>query len=155
MTNADIFEIETVEPYPSAPAYYWVARKQIKNDELPKLKSTVPDVGSYDMIIVGSPVWWYTVSAPMLAFLTECDFAGKTVAIFATHGGNTGNFFADFQKKIKNAKVIDGIDFKKVSAEEPKTLNEKISRWLDKIKSSAKDARLSTQKSSVTSPRTS
>jgi hypothetical protein len=25
MTNADVWEIETVEPYPSAPAYYWVA----------------------------------------------------------------------------------------------------------------------------------
>ncbi len=135
MTNADVFEIETVEPYPSAPAYYWVARQQIKNNELPVLKNTVPDVSSYDLIIIGSPVWWYTVSSPLLAFLAECDFKGKTVAVFAIQGGNVGTFFADFKKKIKNAKVVGEIDFSKVSATEPNILNEKISTWLDKIKS--------------------
>lgn len=133
MTNADLFEIETVEEYPSAPAYFWVARQQLKN--LPKLKTAIPDVSSYDLIIVGSPVWWYTVSTPMLAFLAECDFKGKTVVSFATNGGNVGDFFNDFKKKIKNAKVIDiKIDFKKVSTEEPNALNEKISNWLDKLK---------------------
>lgn len=135
MTNADVFEIETIEPYPSAPAYYWVARQQIKNNELPKLKNAAPNVSSYDLIIVGSPVWWYTVSSPMLAFLDECDFKGKAVAAFATQGGNVGTFFADFKKKIKNAKIIEEIDFSKVSAEKSESLNEKVSAWLDKIKS--------------------
>jgi flavodoxin len=134
MTGADIFEIETVEAYPAAPAYYWIARKQLKDGKLPQLKRKIPDISSYDLIIIGSPVWWYTISAPMMSFLSLCDFSGKTVVIFATHGGNIGNFFNDFRKQIKNAKVVDGIDFKNVSGEKSGILNEKISNWLKDLK---------------------
>lgn len=134
MTNADVFEIETLEAYPSAPAYFWVARQQLKN--LPKLKSKTLDISSYDFIIIGSPVWWYTVSTPLLAFLSEYDFKGKIVAPFATHGGNIGSFFNDFREKIKNAKLVDGIYFEKVSEQEPSELNKKILTWLNKLKDS-------------------
>jgi flavodoxin len=134
MTGADIFEIETVEPYPAAPAHYWMARKQLKDGKLPQLKREIPDVSSYDLIIIGSPVWWYTISAPIMSFLSLCDFCGKTVVTFATHGGGIGNFFSDFRKQIKNAKVVDGIDFKNVSGEKSGILNEKISSWLSDLK---------------------
>jgi flavodoxin len=133
MTNADLFEVETAEPYPAAPAYYWISRKQLKDGKLPQLKQEIPDISSYDLIIIGSPVWWYTISAPMTSFLSKCDFSGKTIVAFATHGGGIGNFFSDFRKQIRNAKVLDGIDFKKVSGEKPKILNKKISSWLNDL----------------------
>jgi flavodoxin len=134
MINADMFEIETAETYPHIPACYLKAKKQLKNNELPQLKGEIPDISDYDLIIIGSPVWWYTLSAPMISFLSKCDFRGKTVVTFATHGGGLGNFFDDFRKRIKNAKVIDGIDFKNVSGQESGILNEKISNWLNELK---------------------
>jgi flavodoxin len=134
MTNADIFEVETAEAYPSAPAHYWMARKQLKDGKLPQLKRAIPDISSYDLIIIGSPVWWYTISAPMMSFLSKCDFNGKTIVAFATHGGCIGNFFSDFRKQIKDAKVAEGIDFKNVSGEKSEILNKKISNWLNDLK---------------------
>lgn len=134
MTSATIGEIETVEPYPSVPMLYWTARKQIKNSALPKLKNKFPNIDNYDLIFIGSPVWWYTVSAPVLSFLSTCDFKGKTVVPFATHGGNPGDFFSDFRKNAQKANIIDGMDFRKVSKENQNILNEKISNWLDNLK---------------------
>jgi flavodoxin len=84
--------------------------------------------------MIGSPVWWYTLLAPMMSFLSRCDFKEKTVITFATHGGGLGNFFSDFRKYIRNAKVIDGIDFENVSGEESEILDEKILNWLNKLK---------------------
>jgi hypothetical protein len=101
----------------------------LKNNELPQLRGKIPDISSYDMIIIGSPV-----SVPMISFLSKCDFRGKTVVTFATRGGGRGNFFSDFRKHIKNTKVIDGIDFKNVSGEKSEILNEKISNWLNELK---------------------
>jgi flavodoxin len=134
MINATICKIETAEKYSSAPIIYWTSWKQKNNGDYPKLKNKIPDFSSYDLIIIGSPVWWYTVPAPLLSLLSESDFKGKTVVPFVTHGGNTGNFFDDFRKKIKNAKVIDGADFCKVSKEDLRILDEKISTWLDNLK---------------------
>ena len=132
MTGADVFEIETLEPYPSAPAYFWKAWRDLKG--LPKIKTPIPDINEYDLIIVGSPAWFYTVSAPVLSFLEKRDFNGKVVVPFVTHGGNIGSFFKDFREKAQNAKVVDGVDFKKIWNVAPKDLNEKISTWLEKTK---------------------
>lgn len=133
MTHADMLEIKTIEEYPSSPAYFWITRQQLKNNDLPKLQHSTLDISSYDIIIIGSPVWWYTIPAPILSLLAECDFSGKTVTSFVTHGGNVGSFFSDFRKKIKNAKVIDGIDFKDVVTTQPKVLNENIAKWLNEL----------------------
>ncbi|MDR1665535.1 MAG: NAD(P)H-dependent oxidoreductase, partial [Puniceicoccales bacterium] len=138
MINADIFEIKTVETYPHFPVnlarYFLTAKKPLKNNKLPQLKGRIPDIGTYDLIIIGSPVWWYTLSAPMISFLSRCDFRGKTVVTFATYDGSPGNFFNDFRKHIKNAKVIDGIGFRNVSGEKSEILNEKILNWLNELR---------------------
>jgi flavodoxin len=130
-TDATVHEIKITKEYSSTPMIYWTAWRQRKN--LPQLRSEIPDFSSYDLIMIGSPVWWYTISAPVLSFLDKCDFKGKAVVPFATHGGNIGEFFRDFKQKAKNAKVLDGIDFQKVSKEIPEALNEKISKWLDDL----------------------
>ena len=45
------------------------------------------EFGKYDVIFVGTPNWWSTMAPPVLTFLSSCDFSGKTVIPFVTHGG--------------------------------------------------------------------
>ena len=134
LTDGTLIEIETEKVYPSIPALYLVAGLELKNGKFPALKKSVDDFSSYDVIFIGSPVWWYTVSAPMLSFLSKADFKGKTVVPFATEGGNYGNFFVDFAKEARNAKVAEGISFTGVSKTDVSTLDQKISTWLEKLK---------------------
>lgn len=133
-TNADIYEIKTVKEYSSSPMIYITAKKQMNPKNYPELKEKLPDFSRYDLIFVGSPVWWYTIAAPVLSFLSQADFKGKTVVSFTTHGGNYGSFFEDFDKKAKNAKVIKGMEFKKVLKEKEITLNNKVTNWLNNLK---------------------
>jgi len=134
-TNADIYEIKTENEYPGSPMIYITAKKQINPKNYPKLKDdNIPDINKYDLIFIGGPVWWYTIPAPILSFLSQTDFKGKTVVPFATHSGNYGNFFEDFESKIKNAKVIRGQEFKKVLKTDKNILDKKISEWLKNLK---------------------
>ena len=135
MTDGSLFEIETQKPYPSGPALYTIARAELKHGNFPELKETVDDFSSYDVIFVGAPVWWYSVATPMLSFLSKADFKGKTVVPFATDGGNYGDFFVDFAREARNAKILEGISITGVSKTDTSILDEKISTWLEKLKS--------------------
>ena len=40
----------------------------------------------YDIVFLGFPNWWYTLPMPVLTFVEEYDWSGKTVVPFVTHG---------------------------------------------------------------------
>jgi flavodoxin len=134
MTDGSLLEIETEKAYPSSPAIYIIAGLELKNGNYPALKESVEDFSSYDVIFVGSPVWWFTVSTPVLSFLSKTDFKGKTVVSFATDGGNYGEFFVDFAREARNANVLEGINFTNVSKTDISILDQNISAWLEKLK---------------------
>ena len=48
----------------------------------------MPDVGAYDRIYVGFPIWWYVAPRIINTFLEACELDGKTVIPFATSGGS-------------------------------------------------------------------
>lgn len=110
-TGGDVFEIKTVRTYPSGYSeLIEEAQRELQAGELPALKKGPPDMSSYDLVLVGGPVWWYTVSTPVMSFLTQADFAGRTVAAFCTHEGGLGKTFPNFKQQAKNARVLDGLD---------------------------------------------
>lgn len=134
MTGGSLFEIETQKPYPSGPALYAIARSELKSGNLPALKETVDDFSSYDVIFVGAPVWWFSVATPVLSFLSKADFKGKTVVPFATDGGNYGDFFVDFAREARNARILEGMCFTGVTKTDTSILDQNISTWLEKLK---------------------
>lgn len=134
MTNGELLEIETEKVYPSTPALYFVAGWELMNGKFPALKKGFEDFSSCDVIFVGSPVWWYTVSTPMLSFLSKADFGGKTVVPFSTEGGNYGDFFVRFAKEAHNANVVTGTNFSGVPKTDLSVLDQKISVWLENLK---------------------
>ena len=65
------------------------------------------DISSYDVIFVGTPAWWYTMAPPVMTFLAENNFEGKTIIPFITHGGGGAyTIAADMGKLAKGAKVL-------------------------------------------------
>jgi flavodoxin len=133
-TNADIYEIEPEGNYYDGllKTLFW-SYKQIKSKKYPKIKNAPPDLTPYDLIFVGSPVWGYTVSPPVLSFLQSAELSGKTIAPFAAYDGNAGTFFEDFSANAKKAKVLKGLTVYRVLKESDDALDSKISDFLNNI----------------------
>ena len=128
-TGGDIFEIIPQKPYPTDYHDTTVIAKQEKeNNVKPPLKNNI-DVSGYDVIFVGTPAWWYTMAPPVMTFLEENNFSGKTVVPFVTHGGGGGyTIDKDMAALAKGAKVLSPFV---VYGRGGATVNADITKWID------------------------
>ena len=55
--------------------------------ELTAIEDMKKDVSLYDIIIVGTPIWVFTMSTPVRTFIREYKDYFKKVAFFCTYGG--------------------------------------------------------------------
>ena len=55
----------------------------------PAIVKDLKDAGSYDVVYIGFPVWWYTAPTIINTFIEAYGFEGKTVIFFATSGGSS------------------------------------------------------------------
>ena len=100
LTGADLLEVEPKTPYPQN--YNTVvnqAKEEIKKGYLPEIKPTACDLTQYDVVYMGTPIWWGTMAPPLATFLNTHNFSGKTILPFSTHGGG-GKGHSD--RDIKN-----------------------------------------------------
>lgn len=135
-TGADIFRVETVRSYPTAPpALYDDPKKELDEHKLPELKAMPPDFSGYDLVLIGGPVWWYTVPTPIMRLLEGVDFKGRKTAIFCTHEGAAGRIFPHFKEQAKNAVVLDGLDLFRPNRASEAELDGKLDAWLESLRS--------------------
>jgi flavodoxin len=92
-TDADLFRIEPEVAYTRADLNWQDKRSRSSvemSDETarPAIASAVENMGAYDTVFVGFPVWWYVEPRIIDTFLESYDFAGKTLVPFATSGGS-------------------------------------------------------------------
>ena len=71
----------------------------------PEITNKCENMGSYDVVFVGFPIWWYVEPRIIDTFLESYDFSGKTVIPFATSGGSGLGKTAENFKKILGANV--------------------------------------------------
>lgn len=134
LTGGDLYRIETVHAYPvERPARTEVPKKELDSGIWPELKNPLPDYSAYDCILIGGPVWWYTVSTPLRSVLQNSDFAGKKVAPFVTHDGGMGDYWRYFEENTHNGVVLKGIDLYRAQNETPQSLERKLRAWLSSL----------------------
>ncbi len=109
-TGGELVPIETVEAYPDAYGdTLKAAQKDMQNGGTRAIKS-VPPLDDYDIVFIGSPIWYGTYAPPVAEFFKTHSFAGKTVAPFCTHGGGgAGRYFVDVRKACPAATVKEGL----------------------------------------------
>lgn len=131
-TGGDLLEIETAAPYPREyAAVVQQAKQEIETDYRPELKTKVENIASYDVIFIGSPIWWGTIAPPVTSFLAENDVTGKTVAPFVTHAGSgLAQSVGDIKKLAPAANVLDALAIEGSKVDEA---NEKIAAWLSQL----------------------
>lgn len=132
-TNADLYEIKTVETY-SSPSVYMKSKKELSSQNYPQLHNdNMPDVKKYDTVFVGSPVWWYTMAPALYSYLNMTDFNNVKVVPFSTQGSNFGSFFEDFAKVAKNARILQHESFNNMDEKYQSQISNKINNWLNQL----------------------
>ena len=132
--GADIFELRPTVPYTRADLN-WMDKNSRSSVEMNDLKSRpaiagMPaDLGAYDTVFVGFPIWWYVAPTIVNTFLESCDLTGKTVVPFATSGGSgMGGTNKALAPSCTGARLLEGKVFR--SSTNADTLRE----WVKTLK---------------------
>ncbi len=131
--DGESFEIQVVKPYPAD--YNTVvdlAKRELKADYRPELKSRLKNIKQYDVIFIGYPNWWGTYPQAVKVFLSQYDFSGKTIIPFCTHeGSELGRSVADLKKLCSKSTILEGLAIRGSAAHNS---DDRIEEWLKKIK---------------------
>ena len=104
-----LIQIETAEPYPE-PYFRTLAAATLERRSGKKrpIRPT-PSLAEYDVIFLGTPIWYGTYAFPVELFLKANPLAGKIVVPFSTHGGGGAPLYErDVKAACPQAKVLPG-----------------------------------------------
>ena len=104
--GADIERVETVLEYDSA-TIDAQAQKEIDEKTLVPIKQLTKNIKDYDVIVIGTPTWWYSMAPAIRTLLSSTDFFAKIVVLFQTHAGSPGHAIGDMRALCKNAVLSD------------------------------------------------
>lgn len=142
ITEADLFEIEPVEPYTDDDLDWTDDDSRVSREhddeslrDVELVSTTVDNWDSYDTVYIGTPTWWYTMAPAVLTFLTTNDFTGKTVIPFMTNGGWPGHVIKDMKENCKGAAFAHEmqIQFDSKGKDHLETSEEVITEWIGQI----------------------
>ncbi|MDY3814480.1 MAG: flavodoxin, partial [Candidatus Copromonas sp.] len=112
--NADLCEITPKVAYTTADLN-WMDKKSRSSVEMsdkkfrPEMAGEDVDMGAYDEIILGFPIWWYVAPTIINTFLEKYDLTGKKIVLFATSGGSGfGNTVEELQPSAPGAEIVEG-----------------------------------------------
>lgn len=128
--GGDLFEIEQAQPYSkNYNECIEQARIDQRNNERPKLKSTLNNLDDYDTIYLGYPNYWSTMPMAVFTFLEGADFSGKVIKPFCTHeGSGLGKSVTDIERSCPNASVEKGIALHGAEVQKSKS---KLEKWIN------------------------
>lgn len=129
----DKVEIKPVTPYTND--YQKLVDEEenkMHQEEIVEIEPIHVDLSNYDTIILGTPVWWYTMTPPIRTFLKKYDLSGKVIVPFATNGGWLGTTFDDIKKYSPNSQVENPISIK-FNENDLVTSDVEISAWINSL----------------------
>ena len=116
--GADLFKIETVEPYPTD--YFATtdqAKRELRENARPAIQGPLPNMEGVDAIVLGYPNWWGIMPMAVKTFLDGCDLTGVTIAPLCTNeGSGLGNSVSDLRRTYPAANVVEGLSVRGTDA---------------------------------------
>ena len=90
----------------------------------------------YNKVIIGTPVWWYTITPVLREFLNKYDLSDKLVYPFATNAGWLGRTFKEIES-VCNGNIQKELNIK--FAEDYReqkclTSEDEINSWINNIR---------------------
>ncbi len=136
--DADIARIETVVPYPED--YQETVdqgQREVNAGFMPEIENLEYNTADYDVIVIGTPTWWYTMAPAVKTFIAENDFSGKTVVALSTNGSWPGNVTADIEDACAGASFGPALEvqFDSTGGDRQETPQSQVDAWIEQIRS--------------------
>ena len=130
--GGDLFEKVPAKPYPTDyNACLDQSAEELKRQHRPPLKAHVSNMKQYDVVFLGYPNWWATIPMPVVTFLEEYDFSGKTIVPFCSHGGGRlGQSTSAIAKLCPKSTFLEALS---IHYDGGQTLQDDITTWLRRI----------------------
>lgn len=99
-----------------------------------KISPTTKLAEHYDLIIIGTPVWFTRPTPAIVTYLKKNSLAGKRVALFCTNGGSGAEKALEKMKQLlPNSNFTEPLVASKV-AEDKAEVEAKVLDWCGKLK---------------------
>jgi flavodoxin len=85
--DADLDEIRIVQPMDGWPGYLMCAVEAVAG-LAPALRPARRDPARYDLVVVGTPVWFWSLASPVRSWLERHPLRGRRFGFFCTMGGS-------------------------------------------------------------------
>jgi flavodoxin len=128
--GGDLYRIEPVTPYSEDfDTVVKQAKREIESGFKPKIQTINLPLEQYDTLVIGTPVWWYTMAPAVASFLSAVDLSGKKIIPYATNAGWLGETFGDIKKLCSGSHAEKGMNVK-FSETTLKTAVKDIENWI-------------------------
>ena len=129
--GASLYEIIPAKPYSDDELDYNASdcrANQEQNDPSvrPAIDGSVENMDSYDVILLGYPIWWGEAPRIISTFLESYDFTGKTIVPFCTSGSSSIGGSADHLTVLAaDATWLEGARFN------PGATQDEVAAWVE------------------------
>lgn len=132
LAGAKTFRIDTAKPYPAGYRDTTVvAKEEQAADARPAMKEEPPSMADYDVVFIGSPIWWGDAPMVIRTFLEKANLKGKIVVPFTTHGGSgLGRVPSTIERMAPEATVLPGLA---VRGDEAEGAEGEVRAWLQRL----------------------
>ena len=128
IVGADIFKVEPLNPYPADYMECIEEAKVRTKEHNAPIKENVPDISSYEVIYVGSPIYWGGMPEELFTALKGLDYSGKIIRPFTTHEGSGLSGVPRQLKEIcMGAEVLDGLA---IIGSQVNNSKQKVEEWI-------------------------
>ena len=130
-------EIQEIKPKKDvkpkgAMRYFWGGYKATMKKK-PSLEPIEKNPNNYDVIIIGTPVWAWTIAPPIRSFLTQYDLSNKKVGFWCCHAGSPGGTLRIMEKCAPDSEVLDKIKFIDPLKKDTEEAKNKAIDWANEI----------------------
>ncbi len=87
--GADLLRLEPVTSYPTDNKKFLMGGKDATLGIEPPLKEYSFNPDDYDTVILGTPLWVWTMAPPLKTFISTNSLNGKKLAFFVSSGGGS------------------------------------------------------------------
>lgn len=130
-TGADLYEIIPDRTYNSDMWKAWdEAQVERRENRYPALKGELPDLSVYDVILIGTGIWGFTMTNPVFSFMRSMDFTGKTVSAFWTFYDHDEKVNDDMKSEAKNARYVRGLPLPRSLTGNRKKTSDAMDQWI-------------------------
>jgi len=134
--QADLVKLELEKPYAveGFKKYFLLGMRAVFNSK-PKLANENIDISRYDNIVIGTPIWAGSPSAPINSFVKQYEFSNKKVALFVCSGGpGVEKCFAKIKKALGENEFVGEIDFVEPIKNGKDEATTKAEQWVQSLK---------------------